>query len=387
MIAYFDCFSGISGDMTLGALIDLGVPVPWLVENLVRIPLDGFELSEASLMRHGIRARKARVTVTDHAATRDYSAIKALIANSPLSDRTRARSLAIFEKIAVAEAGIHGCDAAHVHFHEVGGVDALVDVVGTALGLEYLGVEEVAASPLPLGTGFVTCKHGTLPVPAPATLALLKGVPTYGAGIEHELVTPTGAGIITTLAQSFGAMPAMNIRSIGYGAGEIEIAKQPNLLRIILGTSWPAVDNLSEDRVCVVEANIDDMNPELFGFAMERLYLAGALDVLWMPVYMKKNRPGTLVQVLCPAAAQKDVVHCLLTETTSLGVRFYEARRHMLPRKAAEVDTPWGRVAVKQIDNLDGSVRLVPEYEACREVALRHNLPLRVVYDTVLKAC
>ena len=220
MIAYFDCFSGISGDMTLAALIDLGVPVKWLEDNLARIPLSGFDLQVKSLFRNGIEAQSVRVAIIGDPPARDYSAIKTLISASPLADATKMRSLAVFEKIAAAEAEIHGCPIDHVHFHEVGGVDALVDIVGTALGIEYLEIEKILSSNIPLGSGFVTCQHGTLPVPAPATLAILKDIPVYGTGLEHELVTPTGAAIISTISDAFGVMPAMKIKKIGYGAGQ-----------------------------------------------------------------------------------------------------------------------------------------------------------------------
>ncbi len=387
MIAYFDCFSGISGDMTLGALIDLGVPAGWLEESLARLPLDGFNLRVTPVMRSGIEARSVQVALKGDPPPRNYKAIQTLISASPLAESTKACSLAIFEKIAAAEAEIHGCPKDQVHFHEVGGVDALVDVVGTALGIEYLEIERIVASKLPLGIGFVACQHGTLPVPAPATLAILKDIPVYGSGLEHELVTPTGAAIISTISESFEAMPAMRIKKIGYGAGQTEIANRPNLLRVVLGAALPATDSLSMERIQVIETNVDDMNPELFGYIMERLFDDGALDVLWIPVYMKKNRPGTLIQVLCPDAVAAAIVQRLLTETTSLGVRTYEAQRHVLKREFAEVETPYGRVTVKRIYNLDGSTRLAPEYEVCRKIALEHKLPVRVVYDTVLKAC
>lgn len=386
MIAYFDCFSGISGDMTLGALIDLGVPADWLKENLARIPLDDFDLLVTPTMRSGIEACRVQVAIKGEPPPRDYTAIKTLISMSPLADFTKERSLAIFEKIAAAEAEIHGCPKDHVHFHEVGGVDALVDIIGTVLGVEYLGVERVEASHIPLGSGFVTCQHGTLPVPAPATVAILKDVPVYGTGLENELVTPTGAAIVATLANTFGPLPAMHVKKVGYGAGQTEIATRPNLLRIIIGEPLPATDTLSREQIKVIETSIDDMNPELFGYIMERLFEEGALDVLWIPVYMKKNRPGTLIQVLCPAVVEDAVVQCLLSETTSLGVRTYDAQRHLLKREPAEIETPFGRVAVKRIYNLDGSTRLVPEYEVCRAIALERKLPLRSVYDTILKS-
>ena len=304
---------------------------------------------------------------------------------SPLTDTTKTRSLGIFERIAEAEATIHNCPKDHVHFHEVGGVDAIVDIVGTSLCIDYLGIYQIFASRIPLGSGFVTCQHGTLPVPAPATLAILKGIPVYGTGLAHELVTPTGAAIITTISDGFVDIPAMQIDKIGYGAGHTEIPERPNLLRILLGPSQAPAGYLSTEQVRVIETNIDDMNPELFGHLMDRLKEDGALDVLLIPVYMKKNRPGTLVQVLCSSQTEHAVVQRLLSETTSLGVRVYDAERQVLAREATEIDTVYGRMAVKQVRNLDGSIRLIPEYEACRKIAQKHDLPLRTVYDTVLK--
>ena len=386
MIAYFDCFSGISGDMTLAAFIDLGVPVKWLHENLSEIPLTGFDIHVTPMARNGIQAQQVSVKVTGDHRARDYTDIKALIEASPLADPVKSRSLRIFDKIAEAEADIHNCPKDHVHFHEVGGVDALVDIVGASLCIEYLGLDRIFAARIPLGTGFVTCQHGTFPVPAPATRAILKDAPVYGSGLAHELVTPTGAAIITTISDGFGDMPAMQLDKVGYGAGHTEIAERPNLLRIVTGSIHPSLDATSMEQIRVVEANIDDMIPELFGHIMERLFADGALDVLLIPVYMKKNRPGTLIQVLCPSQAETAVVQRLLSETTSLGVRVHDAQRHLLERENAEIETVYGRVTVKRVRNLDGSIRLIPEYDVCRKIARERNLPLRSVYETILKA-
>ncbi|UCF90963.1 MAG: nickel pincer cofactor biosynthesis protein LarC, partial [Desulfobacterales bacterium] len=288
MLAYFDCFSGISGDMTLGAFIDLGVPLNWLKENIARIPLTGFDLIATPVHRSGIQAQLAQVACDDDKISRNFAEIEFLIANSPLSNRVKEISLQIFAKIAQAEAGIHGCPLEQVHFHEIGGTDAIVDIVGTALCLEYLGIQKVVASRIPLGSGFVVCRHGKLPVPAPATLAILDGVPVYGTGVAHELVTPTGAGIIVTLAQSFAPLPDMIIQKVGYGAGQRELESGPNLLRIITGSErgprFGPAENVLSDQVLIVETCIDDMNPEFFGFVMERLFADGALDVYWVPI-------------------------------------------------------------------------------------------------------
>jgi len=334
MIAYFDCFSGISGDMTLGAFIDLGVPVKWLKENLDRIPLTGFDVSADTVTRNGITAKSAHVRVECDKTSRDYAQIRSLIENSPLPRNVKQLSHDIFERMADAEAHIHGCSRDHVHFHEVGGIDAIVDIVGTALCINYLNIKKVFSSSIPLGKGFVTCAHGTLPVPAPATIEILKGVPVYGTKIPHELVTPTGAAIIVTLAESYGEMPDMIIEKTGYGAGKRDIESIPNLLRVMTGTD--SCDETAKrsphqkDTIVVLETSIDDMNPEVFGFLMDRLFEEGALDVCWIPVFMKKNRPGTKVQVLCRRNRKDVLIDCILSETSSLGVRYYDAQRSML---------------------------------------------------------
>jgi uncharacterized protein (TIGR00299 family) protein len=385
MQAYFDCFSGISGDMTLGALIDLGAPVEWLQDELLRLPLKGFRVTATPIMRNGIRATFASVEIENSGHSRDYKKIKSLLEDCPLSDAVKSRSLAIFETLARVEAGIHGCDLQEVHFHEVGGVDAIVDIVGTALCLEKLGIHKVISSRIPLGSGFVQCQHGKLPVPAPATIEILKDAPVYGTDAASELVTPTGAAILTSLAEFFGPLPAMHVKKIGYGAGQRELPDRPNLLRIITGTPADSIEGLQSDQIIILETCIDDMNPELFGFIMERLYADGALDVYWIPVYMKKNRPGTLVQVLCEEDRKDRLIRRLLSETTSLGVRYYNAARKLLAREQLTIQTSFGDIQVKRVKNPDGGERLVPEYDVCRKIALKRNLPLRVVYETIAK--
>jgi len=389
MLAYFDCFAGISGDMTLGAFISLGVPVKWLGDEIRKIQLPDLELSVEPVFRNGITAQSVHVRVEDEASPRDYRQIKILINKSTLSERVKGLSLAIFEKIALAEARIHGCAMDKVHFHEVGGIDAIVDIAGTAISVEYLNIDKIISSKIALGKGFLTCRHGTLPVPAPATLAILENVPVYGSGINHELVTPTGAAIVATLAEAFEDMPDMTIAKIGYGAGKRELKEMPNVLRVITGH----LDSLEPGRptgpryetIGVVETCVDDMNPELLGFMMERLYEDGALEVYLIPIYMKKNRPGTMVQILC-RPEQKDVfIERILSETTSLGVRFYNTQRLALFRESIRLDTPFGEIQVKRIRDLSGVVRIVPEYEVCRKIAIEKKVPLRKVYETIIK--
>ncbi|MFW6080371.1 MAG: nickel pincer cofactor biosynthesis protein LarC [Desulfosalsimonas sp.] len=375
MIAYFDCFSGISGDMTLGALIDLGVPAEWLKKTIAeKLHLEGFDITAEAADCSGISAKRVTVETKD-TPERDYAAISQLIKSSALPHSVIETSLAMFDRLAEAEASIHGCEKNHVHFHEVGGVDAIVDMVGTALAVDYLGIDTVEASPLPMGSGTVDCSHGTLPVPAPATAALLRGVPVYGSDISSELVTPTGAAIITTLAQSFGTMPDMIMGAVGYGAGSRSFPRRPNVLRIMTGSR-----KASADSMMLVETCIDDMNPEIYGYLTDRLFAGGASDVYMIPVYMKKGRPGTMVQVLCEKARKEDMASMILTETSAIGVRYYPVSRRVLERRQIMVETPFGPVAAKQVCTPDGGVRITPEYESCRQIAEKKNIALQEVY-------
>jgi hypothetical protein len=386
MDIFIDCGSGISGDMTLAALIDLGVPVAWVKEHLSRLPLTGFDITVSTITRNGMAARRAEVRVDDGHPPRNYAAIQSLIMNSPLPDRARQLSMAMFEKIARAEAAVHGCPLAKVHFHELGGVDAIVDMVGTALCAEYLDIRGAAAGLVPLGSGQVQCDHGILPVPAPATLEILKGVPVYGSDLPGELVTPTGAAILTTLAARFGPMPLMTVSAVGYGAGTREIPGRPNLLRIIGGRFGEPVIVEEPEPLAMVEACIDNMNPEIFGYVMEKLFADGALDVFWVPVFMKKNRPATMIQVLCALSRRDIIIGRILSETTTTGARHYPVNRSILPRRIVKVDTIFGPMAAKQITRPDGTMRVAPEYESCRMIAVERNIPILEVYQAVERA-
>jgi uncharacterized protein (TIGR00299 family) protein len=384
MLAYFDCFSGISGDMTLAALIDLGVPPRWLQENLTKgLSLTSFELEVGSTVRHGIAACSVKVIVDEDHVSRTYADIKYLIKNSHLPPSIKEKSLAIFKRLAVAESGIHKQPVDKVHFHELGGIDALVDIIGAVLGLDYLGIKNVIASKVPTGGGFVKTSHGKLPIPAPATLEILKGVPIYGNNIDRELVTPTGAAILTEMADYFEPMPVIRVDRIGYGAGQTDLEEIPNLLRVIMGDLVARED----DTLIVVETNIDDMNPEIFGYLMDLLFEDGALDVFWIPIYMKKNRPGTMIQVLCHRHVKDAVIARLLSETTTTGVRFHEMHRQLLEREQVSVQTSFGEVMVKRIKTLDGSIRVVPEYDDCRKIALKNSIPIRMVYEAISREC
>lgn len=380
MQLFFDCFSGISGDMTLGAFIDLGVPVEWLKAELTRLPLENFDITVEKISRNGINAKNIFVHDDIKAHPMNYNKIKTLIESGPHSENVKNLSLTIFEKIAEAESNIHGCPKEKIHFHEVGGIDAVVDIVGTALCVEYLGVRKITASKIPTGSGFVECSHGTIPVPAPATIAILKDVPVYGTDIKKEIVTPTGAAIISALSESFGDMPEMIIDKIGYGSGKRDLDDRPNLLRIVAGRDS---EKANEEDVVIVETAIDDMNPEIYSFLMERLFEDGALDVYWQPVYMKKNRPGTVVTVLCTTENREKVVNRILTETTTSGVKFYRAQRSVLERKLIEIDTCFGKIQAKEIIGVDGRARIVPEYEECKKIALEKKLPINDVYEQI----
>jgi uncharacterized protein (TIGR00299 family) protein len=387
MIAYFDCFSGISGDMTLGAVIDLGVPPAWLKDSIAALPLTGFDLEVSEVVYNGIRAKRVAVHSHEHHHHRHYADIRELIAASPLPEAAKGTALSIFKRLAEAEAGVHGCRPEEVHFHEVGAVDAIVDVVGTALGLHHLGITQAVGAPVPTGRGFVHCSHGRMPVPAPATAALLTGVPVAASEVEFELTTPTGASILTAVAGRFGPMPAMTVRGVGYGAGSRNLEPGPNLLRVFVGEadgSGPA--EFRRDTVVVAEAAIDDMNPEIFGYLMERLFAEGALDVVWIPVQMKKGRPGTLLQALCRREQLDAVARCILAESTTLGVRYHEAGRFVAEREAVRLKTAaFGEVVVKRIRYPGGEVRLVPEYEVCKRIAQENGLALRAVYDAIVR--
>lgn len=380
MIAYFDCFSGISGDMTLGALVDLGVPVEWIRDTIrTKLGLTGFDLSASTVRRAGIAAKKVDVAVSDR-TERDYAHIRQMISQSELPQPVMQNSLAMFKRLAVAESGIHGCALDDVHFHELGGVDAIVDIVGTALAIDCLGIDTVVGSKIVLGSGTVICRHGRLPVPAPATLAILGDVPVCGTDAGCELVTPTGAAIITSLAESFGALPDMTVEKTGYGAGGRDRGDEPNLLRVVLGRTA----GRNTETVEMVETNIDDMNPEMFGYLTDRLLEDGALDVCLVPVYMKKGRPGTLLQVLCRRFNRQALVSRILTETTAIGLRYHAVNRQVLAREPMTVDTEYGPVTAKRVRLPDGSIRIAPEYEACKTIAEERQVPIRAVYEAVM---
>ena len=377
-IAYFDCFAGASGDMILGALLDAGVEPEVWQEELSKLNLFGYELEIDRVQKQGIAATAVRVLVNERNQERHLAEIEELIGTSQLPNGVKETSVEIFRRLALAEARVHGTTPDRIHFHEVGGVDAIVDIVGSVVGLRLLGAEEIYASTLPLGHGFVDCAHGRLPLPAPATLELLRGVPVLSRDVEGELVTPTGAAILTTLAKGFGPFPPITVEKIGYGAGQKDFPF-PNLLRLLVGTTSPTLDARMET-LTLLEANIDDLNPEFYGHLMERLFAAGALDVYLTPVQMKKNRPGVLLSVTCPPAQAEALAALVFAETTTIGLRRQEVRRWVLARERVEVETPYGTVGVK-VARLGGKVMTAsPEYEDCRRLALESGVPLKEVY-------
>ena len=389
MIAYFDIFSGISGDMTLGAFIDLGVPVDWLEQELSGI-LSGFKIKSTVVEKNHLKATDITVNIVEQQElSRNYKDIKTLIKKASLPEKVKAHSLSAFKKIAMAESHIHNKDIETIHFHEIGGVDSIVDIIGSFLCVEYLGIKKVFASVVPLGSGSIDCSHGQIPVPVPATLGILKNIPVKPSDATTEIVTPTGAAIISTLASSFGAMPEMTIKKTGYGAGKKDTGSSlPNLLRIVLGD--PAINQtkknitVQEETVYVVKTNIDDMSPEISGFLMEVLFDNKALDVCYIPVQMKKNRPGMQIEVICKKEDLDNIINAILTETTSIGVRYHECKRDSLVRQNTIVETRFGKLQVKKIVGLDSSVRFIPEYEVAKEVAIKKQIPLKDVYNQIL---
>ena len=439
-IAYLECFSGMSGDMFLGALVDAGVP-PQVLEETVGALGVGARLEISRVVRSGISSTKVDVWVDgekdlpreeywakaeqslaaalppakaehehshehthelgrhhshahehtahehvahEHTHSRGLKDIRKIICKTAISDTAKKTAIAIFEALGAAEAKIHATSIENVHFHEVGAVDAIVDIVCAAVGAEALGVDELVCSPLNVGGGMVKCAHGTFPVPAPATVELLKDAPIYSSGLQAELVTPTGAAIVKTLAARFAAFPEMKIEKSGYGAGSREFAGHPNVVRLTIGEASASLaaglaEKTALEMITVLEANLDDLNPQVFGYVMDRLFEEGALDAFGMPVQMKKNRPGALLTVLCKPEDADKLTHLIFTETTTLGVRRRDEVRATLARRWEKVSTQWGEVRIK-IASMNGSVtNYAPEYEDCRRIAAEHRVPLKNV--------
>jgi len=377
-IAYFDCFSGASGDMILGAMIDAGLSLKTLREELENLRVSGLRLKTRKVLKAGIAGTQVIVErENERRPHRNLKEMLSIIDRSRLDSEIKEKSKTIFQRIASVEATIHHIPIEEVHFHELGGLDSVVDIVGSVLGLRHLKVDEVWVSRVNVGGGFVKCAHGMLPVPAPATLSLMKGKPIYSSGIERELLTPTGAAILTTLGSKFGEMPLMKVEKIGYGAGRDELP-HPNLLRLMIGSS---LKQSGKERVTVIETNIDDMNPQLFDYIMERLFKMGAFDVFLIPVMMKKNRPGLLLTVISPMDKRQILTEFLLRETTTLGMRWREEERVRAEREVLILNTPYGKVRFK-IAYWEGErVNLSPEYEDCKRIAIKQGIPLKDIFD------
>jgi uncharacterized protein (TIGR00299 family) protein len=416
---YLDCFAGASGDMLLGAMLDCGLDFELLRSELQKLGVEGYELSLTRVDRSGISAAKFDVHLSGephshehhhehhhehghshehhhhhehphshehHHEHRGLSEIKRIISSSSLSERVKQRAQAIFQRIGDAESKIHNIPIETVHFHEVGAIDSIVDIVGCCVAFDALKIERIISSPLHVGSGAFKCAHGTYPVPGPATAELLKGIPIYSKEIEGELVTPTGAAIISTLAESYGPMPMMKIEKSGYGAGTRDYPKFPNVLRAIIGELEEDADQ-TPTTVTVIEANIDDLNAQVFGYLMEKVLAAGALDIFYTPAQMKKNRPGVLLTLLCKPEDRERMSEIIFRETTTLGVRYRNERREILTREFVTVETEYGPIRIKVSRARDGRVmNASPEFEDCRVAADKHGVGLRDAQTAALKA-
>lgn len=382
--AYFDAFSGLSGDMIVGAIVDCGADFAQFERAIKSMPLSGYRLSTRRKVVSGISALKFDVAVKQPQPHRHHDDIRRMIEASPLASTVRQRALAIFQVLAEAEAKVHNTTPEHVHFHEVGAVDSIIDVVGTAWGLDALGVGEVLVSPLPMGTGFARSQHGVIPVPAPATAELLAGFPLKLGDGAGEMVTPTGAAVLRALAQPAELPLAFETEKIGYGAGTRDLEDRPNVLRLMLGRVRASFDH---DEMIEISANIDDLNPQIYDHVMERLFAAGARDVTLTPTTMKKSRPAVTLSVIAEAASRDSIAAIIFAETSTIGLRFHEVARLKLRREVREVETRWGKIRVK-VSGANGHapITIAPEYDDCRRAANEHGVALRVVMDDAKNA-
>lgn len=379
-IAYADCFSGVSGDMFLGALLDAGLPKDVLLSELAGLALSNYHLATEKDLECGIQATRVKVHLTGEQPPRTWQVIKELIEQSRLGSNSKEKALAVFACLAEAEARVHGCKVEDVHFHEIGAVDSIVDIVGSAVGLDYLGIDTIISSPLPMTNGWVKCDHGLLPLPAPAVCEILKGVPVVGLDLDLELVTPTGAALIKSMCSKFGRYPSMVPVKVGYGAGNQRLPdRRPNLFRLVLGEAR-LVQEAQE--VEVIETHLDDWSPEGFPYLMEQLFTLGALDVCIIPIHMKKGRPGFLLRVLSSPALAFEIKKRIFIETTAIGLRYHTEQRLTLPRAKGTVSTPWGPLAVKRVETPDG-LMLYPEYEDCRKMSQTNGVSLKKIYSAV----
>jgi len=379
-IAYADCFSGISGDMFLGALIDAGLPLDTLHKELETLNLEKFTLRCVKQQNNGISSTRITINSENSRENRTWKDIRSIIKKSALKKTIKKESLKVFTCLAEAEAKIHDCQVDDVHFHEIGGLDSIIDIVGTVIGLDYFRITHLVTSPLPMPRGWVQCDHGMLPLPVPAVCEILHDVPVYGCSIEQELVTPTGAALVKSLSHDFGDFPVMNISRTGYGAGSHELPGDiPNLFRLIIGQERK-MEEIQD--VEVIETNLDDWSPESYPHLCEQLFSAGALDVSLVPMHMKKGRPGFLLSVITNPACSLEIKNCIFSETTSIGLRFRREKRMTLPRETGTVNTTWGPAQAKRVETPTGYA-LYPEYEDCRRIALENKVPLKDVYAEV----
>jgi len=382
-IAYGDLIGGVSGDMFVGALLDLGLPLDKLMSELKKLPGLNYRLEVTKKTVHGIRATRFRVVCGRKEPERSWSEIRGLIRQSALDAEIKEKTLQIFARLAEAEGKIHGVAPDKVHFHEVGATDSIVDIISAAIAIHHLKIDSFHFSRIPLGRGVARSRHGPLPLPGPATLELLKGLPVQWIDLNGETVTPTGAAIIATLGSHFGDAPRMTIEKIGYGAGQKEFPDRPNLFRVILGADeapW------KQDEMLVIETNIDDMNPEFYDYALDRLFAAGARDVFLSAIQMKKNRPGTLLSVIAEPSLREKLLGIIFRETSTIGVRYYPVNRMILKRTSKKLKTPFGTVKIKIIEEPEGTKRAMPEYDDLRRIAAAKKIPLKVLYDEVLRS-
>jgi pyridinium-3,5-bisthiocarboxylic acid mononucleotide nickel chelatase len=383
-IIYIDCFSGISGDMMVGALLDLGVDIDFLRNELRKLDIGGYNLTFSEVKRGSFRAKKFNVEVTELQSARNYRDIKKMIDKSRLDKEVKEISGNIFQKVAEAEALVHGYEVDKVHFHEVGAVDSIVDITGTAVCLNKLKIDIFYSNRVPTGKGFVNCAHGKLPVPAPATMEILKGIPAYGGDFDFEVTTPTGAAIIKALVAGFGDIPFMKIKKIGYGAGSNENKKVPNVLRLLKGT-MEEEHYLNEESLILLSSNIDDSSPEIMGYLMEKLFENEALDAWIEPIYMKKTRPAFKINVLCERKKEQEMIKIILMESTTLGVRSEHVKRFSIIRKVKTARLSYGEVKVKVGILKDREINISPEFESCKKLAQKTGKPLKEIYhDAVL---
>ncbi len=382
-VAYGDLIGGVSGDMFVAALLDLGLSLNQLRSQLRRIPTLKFELNTVRKTVHSIRAMQFQVICPEHETSpRSWKQIRNLIKRAKLATEIKTTGIAVFTRLAQAEAKIHGVAIDNVHFHEVGATDSIVDIMAAAIGIHELGIETFAFSRIPLGRGVTRSMHGPLPVPGPATLELLKGLPVVGIDVESETVTPTGAAIVRTLGNSFGDQPPMTIKKIGYGSGQKVFASRPNLLRLVMGDNHAA---WQQEKMLVLETNIDDMSPQFYDLVIDRLFAAGARDVFLTPIQMKKNRPATLLCVIAEARDREKLAEIIFQETSTIGIRSYPVTRMILKRHSTKVKTRFGEVAVKIVELPNGSKRAAPEYDDIRRLAAANKLPIKIIHDEVMR--